>query len=117
MLAAYLDTRLSGYVTETYFVVNHFSLNQRPAAYRNVDGAVGFALMSQTDERFKNTVKIDVEGVSATFDTVADRSYPITSAVYAVTRKNAGENARRLVERLTAKSSAGLYTANGFAAV
>ena len=116
MLAGYLDTQLSGYVTETYFVVNHFSFNQRPAAYRNVDGAVGFALMSQIDERFKNTAKIDVEGVSATFDTVADRSYPITSAVYAVTREDAGENARRLVELLTAESSARLYTANGFAA-
>lgn len=51
MLVGYLDTQLSGYVTETYFVVNHFSFNQRPAAYRNVDGAVGFALMSQIDER------------------------------------------------------------------
>ena len=91
----------------------------RAADYRNYKNAIGYSF------RFYSTVMhpdagiklLALEGVAPTIENIENGSYPVASYFYAVTRKDADENTRRLVEWITGPQGQELIAKTGYTPV
>ena len=84
--------------------------------YRNRKGAVGYSFRFYCTELMKDFhVKLlDVEGVAPTAENIKNGSYRLASEFYAVTRSDANENTRRLVEWITGPQGQRLVEKTGY---
>ena len=73
---------------------------RQTADYKNHKNAIGYSFRFYATEMAANDqIKLlEIEGVAPTEANIADDSYPLTGTFYAVTRKDADENTRKLVD-------------------
>ena len=73
---------------------------RRTADYKNYKNAIGFTFRFYATEMVQNQqIKLlQLNGIPPTAQTIADGTYPIVSEFYAVTRADADENTRLLLE-------------------
>ena len=57
---------------------------------------------------------LEINGVAPTVETISDGSYPIASHFYAVTRSDASESTKRLVEWILSEQGQSLIEKTGY---
>ena len=88
-----------------------------PVAYRNLPGAVGYALRSACGDLLASGAVrlLAVDGVAPTDEAIADGSYPFTQTLYAVTLAgNDNPNVLALLDWITSAQGKELAGKNGF---
>ncbi len=72
----------------------------RTADYRNYKNAIGYSFRFYSTEMVKNDMikLLSINGVAPTLENIENGTYPIASEFYAVTRSDADENTKRLLE-------------------
>ena len=73
---------------------------RRVADYKNYKNAIGYSFRFYSTEMVKNNqIKLlSINGVAPTLENIENGTYPIASYFYAVTRSDASENTKLLLE-------------------
>ena len=79
----------------------------RTADYKNYKNAIGFSFRFYSTEMVQNDqIKLlSLNGVAPTLENIENGTYPIASEFFAVTRKDATENTKKIVEWLQTKEA------------
>ncbi len=88
----------------------------RTADYKNYKDALGFSFRFYSMEMIRNEqIKLlRVEGVYPKEDAIEDGTYPLASEFYAVTRTDASENTRKLVEWIQGEQGQDIVKKTGY---
>ncbi len=89
---------------------------ERTADYKNYRNALGFSFRFYSMEMIQNEqIKLlEVDGIAPTEETIEDGTYPLTSEFYAVTRTDAGENTKKLVEWIQGEQGQDIVRGTGY---
>ena len=89
---------------------------EKTADYRNFKNALGFSFRFYSAQMVKNKyIKLlDIDGVSPTVENIKNGTYPLTSQFYAVTRSDADENTKNLLEWLKSDQGKELIEKTGY---
>ena len=89
------------------------------SAYQNHRNAIGFSFRFYSTVLMKNfDVKLlSINGIAPTIDNIENESYPLASSFYAVTRSDANENTRALLEWITGPQGQALIEKTGYSPV
>ncbi len=73
------------------------------ADYKNHKNAIGYSFRFYSTEMVQNDLirHLSVDGVAPTLENIENDTYPLSGTFYAVTRSDADENTRRLLEWVT----------------
>lgn len=84
--------------------------------YRNFKNAIGFSFRFYTTEMINSEdVKLlSVNGVEPTAENIVNGAYPIADPFYAVTRADAGENTKKLLDWITGEQGQELIAKTGY---
>lgn len=79
----------------------------RTADYKNFKNAIGFSFRFYSTEMVKNKeIKLlSLNGVEPTLENIENGTYPISSEFYAVSRKDANENTKKIIEWLSTEDA------------
>ncbi len=88
----------------------------KTADYRNYKNAIGYSFRFYSTQMVKNKqIKLlSINGVYPDITNVENGTYPISSYFYAVTRKDASENVKKLVNWITDKQGQKLIELTGY---
>lgn len=88
----------------------------RTADYKNNKNAIGFSFRFYSNEMIRNNnIKLlSVDGVAPTEENIANGTYPIASDFYAVTRSDASENTKLLVEWILSEQGQQIIRKTGY---
>ena len=88
------------------------------ASYENSKYAIGYSIYLYAKEQYvKNSVRfLKINGVEATDENIANKSYPLTKVVYAIMRKDEPQDssARKLVDWLLTEEGQKVVEAGGY---
>ena len=89
---------------------------RRAADYKNYANALGYSFRFYSNEMVgNNQIKLlSVEGKEPTLKNIENGSYPLASEFYAVTRSDASENTKKLLEWLTGPQGQELVEKTGY---
>ncbi len=88
----------------------------RAADYKNYKNAIGFSFRFYSTEMVKNDhIKLlSINGIAPTAENIQNGTYPIASYFYAVTRSDASENTKKLVEWIRSQQGQELIEKTGY---
>ena len=99
LLKEYLDcSTIDGEIGIRTLIILHYGFQTYCLPYRNVKGALGFALKSEIDKNYENTHLIAIDGAFPDNANIAAETYPLSYDILAITRKNRSENEKRLID-------------------
>lgn len=89
---------------------------EKTADYKNYKNSIGYSFRFYSTEMVKNdSIRLlKINGVAPTVETISDGSYPIASHFYAVTRSDASESTKRLVEWILSEQGQSLIEKTGY---
>ena len=89
---------------------------ERTADYKNYRNALGFSFRFYSMEMIQNKqIKLlKVDGVSPTEENIENGTYPLASEFYAVTRPDASENTKKLVEWIQGEQGQDIIKGTGY---
>jgi len=87
--------------------------------YKNFKNAIGFSFRFYSTEMLKNNqIKLlSIEGMAPAIENIENDTYPLASEFYAVTRTDASENTRRLVEWILGEQGQDIVEGTGYTPV
>lgn len=88
----------------------------RTADYKNYKNAIGYSFRFYSTEMVANDqIKLlSIDGIAPTAENIENGTYPMTSYFYAVTRSDADENTRKLVEWIRSEQGQELIEKTGY---
>ena len=86
------------------------------ADYKNYKNALGFSFRYYSTEMVKNDdIKhLSINGVAPTAENIENRTYPLASEFYAVTRRDADEDTKKLLAWLQSEQAQKLVELSGY---
>lgn len=89
---------------------------QRTSDYKNFKNAIGYSFRFYSTEMVKNNqIKLlSINGVYPTVENIENGTYPIASEFYAVTRSDADENTKKLVEWILSEQGQKIIEMTGY---
>ncbi len=89
---------------------------ERTADYKNYRNALGFSFRFYSMEMIQNKqIKLlEVDGISPTEENIENGTYPLASEFYAVTRPDASENTKKLVEWIQGEQGQDIIKGTGY---
>lgn len=89
---------------------------EQTADYKNYKNAIGFSFRFYSTEMVKNNqIKLlSISGVYPNTENIENSTYPISSDFYAVTRSDAGENTKLLIEWILSNQGQELIELTGY---
>ena len=92
---------------------------EKVSAYKNHRNAIGFSFRFYCTELMKDfDVKLlSINGIAPTIENIENGSYPLASSFYAVTRSDANENTRALLDWIMSPQGQALIEKTGYSPV
>jgi phosphate transport system substrate-binding protein len=89
------------------------------SAYKNHRNAIGFSFRFYSTALMKNfNVKLlSINGIAPTIENIENGTYPLASSFYAVTRSDANENTRALLEWIVSPQGQKLVEKTGYSPI
>lgn len=89
---------------------------ERTADYKNYRNALGFSFRFYSMEMIQNNqIKLlNIDGIAPSEETIEDGTYPLASEFYAVTRSDASENTKKLVEWIQGEQGQDIVRGTGY---
>lgn len=89
---------------------------ERTADYKNYRNALGFSFRFYSMEMIQNKqIKLlQIDGIAPTEENIENGTYPLASEFYAVTRTDASENTRKLVEWIQGEQGQDIVRGTGY---
>ncbi len=92
---------------------------KQTADYKNFKNAIGFSFRFYSTEMVKNNqIKLlSMNGIAPTLENIENGTYPIASEFYAVTRSDASENTKKLLEWVAGEQGQKIVELTGYTPV
>ena len=89
---------------------------EKTADYKNYKNAIGFSFRFYSAEMIKNRQirLLRVDGTAPSAENIENGSYPLASEFYAVTRSDASENTKKLVEWIQGNQGQDIIEGTGY---
>lgn len=89
---------------------------EKTADYKNYKNAIGYSFRFYSTEMVQNDMikLLSIDGVYPNTDNIENGTYPLASEFYAVTRSDASENTRKLLDWITGEQGQKLIEMTGY---